>query len=507
MINHKEIIIVLSILLLLFITILSCQQKSPTNEETFNALLKKINDEREEFQKKTPPKVEDYIDELTLSNDVFDDYELKSILPNFNTKPFDGKRILTNKEALEDVEMLFKLFKYAYAPYKYFGGDNEFNKAKQDIISEINNRNGINNIDFLKLLKSKLTFIKDGHFFIGSRDELKVYYSYKEVYFLKDEKGFYKNKNNKKYYIESIDSNENIDDFMKPNINDEGRLAHAIGFTKASPISIDETRHNYNALTEELPIKIIYKSNWKEYEEVVSFKTEKRIEYDKKDSFKLEVKNNIPVVVFNKIDTDVTTNEIDETVDKLKEYGLYIIDLRGNGGGSTEPGDYFCEKMGIPKFMKANYVYLHSKPILRIEQYLYGKIRQNGNATLNKYGIKQSPNDEIPIEESNKLTIVLIDRMVASSGEGFIRDLCSMKNVILVGTNTQGTSLALNSYPYDLPNSNIRTNLGAGIFFCADIDKFELNGFTPDIWVDSNESLDKVIKFINFYGLNIEKQP
>ncbi|MBS0673330.1 hypothetical protein KFO60_13520, partial [Enterococcus faecalis] len=138
---------------LLFITILACQQKSPTNEETFNALLKKINDEREEFQKKTPPKVEDYIDDLALSDDEFDDYELKSILPNFNTKPFEGKRILTNKEALEDVEVLFKLFKYAYAPYKYFGGDNKFNKAKQDIMYEINNRNGINNIHFLKLLK------------------------------------------------------------------------------------------------------------------------------------------------------------------------------------------------------------------------------------------------------------------------------------------------------------------------------------------------------------------
>jgi len=498
MINHKKLIIVLSILLLLFIAILSCQQKSPTNEETFNALLKKINDDREEFQKKIPPKVEDYIDDLTLSDDRFDDYELKSILPNFNTKPFEGERILTNKEALEDVEMLFKLFKYSYAPYKYFDGDNEFNKAKQDIMTEINNRNGINNIDFLKLLKSKLTFI---------RDELKVYYSYKEVYFLKDEKGFYKNKDNKKYYLESIDSNENIDDFMKPTINDEGKLAYAIGFTKTSPISIDGTSHNYNALTEELSIKIIYKNKWKQYEEVVSFKTEKRIEYDKKDSFKLEVKNNIPVVVFNKIDTDVTTDEINETVDKLKEYGLYIIDLRGNSGGSTVPGDYFCEKMGIPKFMKANYVYLSSKPILRIEQYLYGRINQNSNTTLNKYVIKQSPNYEIPIGENNKLTIVLIDRMVASAGEEFIRDLCSMKNVILVGTNTQGASLALNSYPYDLPNSNIRINLGAGIFFCADIDKFELNGFTPDILVDSNESLDKVIKFINFYGLNIEKQP
>lgn len=44
-------------------------------------------------------------------------------------------------------------------------------------------------------------------------------------------------------------------------------------------------------------------------------------------------------------------------------------------------------------------------------------------------------------------------------------------------------------------------SIGAGVYVYPDIDNFELNGFTPDIWVNSTESLDKTMKFIDYYNL------
>lgn len=59
----------------------------------------------------------------------------------------------------------------------------------------------------------------------------------------------------------------------------------------------------------------------------------------------------------------------------------------------------------------------------------------------------------------------------------------------------------INSWKYKLPNSNLIVSIGSGVYVCPDIDNFELNGFTPDIWVNSTESLDKTMKFIDYYNL------
>lgn len=44
-------------------------------------------------------------------------------------------------------------------------------------------------------------------------------------------------------------------------------------------------------------------------------------------------------------------------------------------------------------------------------------------------------------------------------------------------------------------------SIWAEVYVCPDIDNFELNGFIPDIWVNSTESLDKTMKFIDYYNL------
>lgn len=59
----------------------------------------------------------------------------------------------------------------------------------------------------------------------------------------------------------------------------------------------------------------------------------------------------------------------------------------------------------------------------------------------------------------------------------------------------------INLLKYKLANSNLMGSIVAGVYVYPDIDNFELNGFTPDIWANSTESLDKTMKFIDYYKL------
>jgi len=52
-----------------------------------------------------------------------------------------------------------------------------------------------------------------------------------------------------------------------------------------------------------------------------------------------------------------------------------------------------------------------------------------------------------------------------------------------------------------LPESRLSVNLGVGLFPTPDMIPFEGHGFKPDLWVYPGDSVDRVIKFIQQYGL------
>lgn len=494
---------VLAAMLILSMSIITgCHQKPPIKEEEFKGLLKNINENREAFHKKSLPDINKYIGNPSRDKVVFKEGEIEAMLPSKDMKPFEESKLLTSDEAITDAESFFKLLKSSYSLYNYFGGDTTFNKAKEEITDKINTSKEISNGDFVKLLRSNLAFIKDGHFQIGEKDELKLYYSYEEETFLRDEKGIYKVNNNRKYYLKSVDSKENLEDFLKVTVNEQGKLTYELGFTTWSKVKLESTKQSYKYIVEtpELPIKISYESKGEKFEENVSFKTEKEVNYHLKDCFSLERSNNIPVITFNNIDEDISVTKISDTKDKLKGHNVIVIDLRGNYGGAFSVVNRITEKMGIPNTEKRVMAELYSEPALLYKRYALGD-KADYSDKLNRFVIREKLNVDSSLEDNDKLIVLLIDTNVASAGEGFIRRVYNMKNVILVGTNTSGTNLTYDSWKYKLANSNLMVSIGAGVYVYSDIDNFELNGFTPDIWVNSTESLDKTMKFIDYYNL------
>lgn len=489
-----------------FVIILSlaigCDKSSPKDKDGFKELLKDVNVSREEFMKKSIPKMEPYIDKLKLGDEGFNDEEIKLVVPHEGMKKFNEEEVISNKAAVEDVEYLFRLFKYGYAAYWYFGGDEVFAKAKDEILTELNGKQNIKTKELGEVIKSKLTFIKDGHFNIGQGNGVDTCYFYKDEEFQKDDKGFYKVKDGVSYRLKSIDGDKDMDKFMKLTVNEEGKLVYLAYIRRSSKIEPDFKTRTYSIVEDKIPIDIVFESKNGDIKESKTFKTEKQINYDRKENLSVEISDDIAVLTFYECNDKIDMKKINEAVEKLKGYKINVIDLRGNPGGSDALGSTFCEKyIGVGEIIKTNWANLNSKVVMKRDEVFLGKTKQDENITFNTYN-RHIFDQELPLVKNNRITFVLMDRNVASAGEGFVRRVSSMENMVFVGTNTVGAMLSSNSFPYKLPHTSLKVNIGSGINLYADIDKFELNGFEPNIYCDSGESLDVVKRLVKFYGLN-----
>ena len=103
---------------------------------------------------------------------------------------------------------------------------------------------------------------------------------------------------------------------------------------------------------------------------------------------------------------------------------------------------------------------------------------------------------------NDNIIFVLIDNVVASSGESAVMFLRNMKNVIFVGTNTSGTTLGFKSRYYILPNTKISLRFAETLYLQRDVEVQEGIGFMPDIWTSPNDAADRVLKMIGYYNIN-----
>lgn len=104
--------------------------------------------------------------------------------------------------------------------------------------------------------------------------------------------------------------------------------------------------------------------------------------------------------------------------------------------------------------------------------------------------------------DNEPLVIVLINNNVASAGEEFVSYLRTLNNVLFIGTNTSGAVLIGSNTSWYLPNSNIAINSGTNINLPPTMENMDGKGFYPDLWVNSEDIVDRVINFINKYDLS-----
>ena len=202
------------------------------------------------------------------------------------------------------------------------------------------------------------------------------------------------------------------------------------------------------------------------------------------------VEDGVPIIhvrSFSKI-YDAELTKYSESGSQFKNQKLFIVDLRHNGGG------YSNYNTNWVKNYIANIQWLA----------IYGNVKLSSTVT------------ELPLKErvfkalnDNNRKIILIDKYVASSGEGAYMDFELIRNTLFIGTNTSGCCLSGACVCVQLPNSTIALRLGTNYF-----DMFnnyykgqhpEGIGLMPDVFVNSTEALDLSMKMIEYYGIEKSK--
>ena len=173
---------------------------------------------------------------------------------------------------------------------------------------------------------------------------------------------------------------------------------------------------------------------------------------------------------------------------------VIIIDLRGNVGGSdTATPPWVRNFTGVNP--DSNLFTAHMQLDTLTTNVFNRGFLVNLPAPRWRIFVDSQPTSTIPIP-NDTLVIVLTDSVIASAGETFIGKLRQMDNVLVVGTNTAGSYLTTNMRAINLPASGVNVHFGTSLNFRPDFSQFEGIGFMPDLWVNPQNSLERVLMFI-----------
>ena len=163
----------------------------------------------------------------------------------------------------------------------------------------------------------------------------------------------------------------------------------------------------------------------------------------------------------------------------LRNSKTIIFDMHHNGGGNS---------LYSAEFIKNLNDYCEENPYTTIE--LITPLHKKSKEQKTKDWVVHN---KISIEKEksafNGKMIVLTDYYCASSAEETINFTGSLKNVIRVGTNTNGCNCFTNLWVCVLP----KTYMAMFLPNVAFLDMFEEGkGFEPDYWLDTTEPLEEI---------------
>lgn len=100
--------------------------------QAFNNLKSEVNANRKAIIESSEPiDISKYTPDFKDDLHMFSEDEIKNLV-----EPKEMKNI-TKQEVKDDVEVAFNMLKYSYGAYEYFGGDEAFNKAKEDVLKKL----------------------------------------------------------------------------------------------------------------------------------------------------------------------------------------------------------------------------------------------------------------------------------------------------------------------------------------------------------------------------------
>lgn len=410
----------------------------------------------------------------------------------------ESPSVISIEHAICEVDLIFRVIKYGYAGYQYFGGDVSFGNAKREILQELGVwQTHIPVGEYESILTSQLGFIQDGHFGLGTTQLCSPFtLSWNPQYeFRRDEAGFQSISCNRVRRVVSIEGGDPFA-YLKPSISVDGSIVYVPGVMRRlqdSGVSIDVEYEDGQTETIRLnPMTSIPLRG---------------------PAYELSEMDATPTVAIRTFAPTLSVVEdlaafIDDA-GSLRDKKAIMLDLRSNGGGlSTYPISWLWRL-----------TYEDPKPCRLGIQLVTGTAAFLVNPLFQLFsGSSQMPSDagEFLRTQSNPafpgwgymshgarsvmknepLIVVITDGYVASAAEHFVASLRHMDNVVFIGANTSGTLLTGCAGTCLLPFSGLAMAVPTGLSLLEDASNRDGVGFLPDFWVHPDCALERATRFI-----------
>jgi len=433
---------------------------------------------------------------------------------------------LTHEQIREEIGFFFDLLRHGYDGYLYFGGDNVFLPVRDAMLERlVDMADPLQVSSYLNdlIVPAMQGVVADNHFWIHhTRFGPLAYMPYMNDRFIlrKGEDGFTTKIDGGLYRVlEVVELPSSFVDGIMPTLTSEGEVAWVFGLV---------TAYIWQNTVE---IKVLF-------ENIVTGERHYRIvDLERVDSPRLPI---YPALVKREVEgvmvmenRNLLNPEEDEVFllsgYELRDRQILVMDLRGHiGGGSMLPSLWIemytgqrpqrnslfavssLQRLRVPVELINFFVPLNE--VMRFDRHMESVMDRHprfasmrgANDTVPDplHLITSVPSIPLPTSIPNEnFIIVLIDKNVVSAGELFVGHLRQLENVLVVGTNTSGSFFSGGVGRTILPYSGLPVIFGTQLHLRHDLTRFEGIGFMPDLWVPPQESLERVLRFIERYGL------
>lgn len=399
----------------------------------------------------------------------------------------EQKTTVSIQAAKEDIEFYFKMLRQFYGGYLYFGGDERFNKAKEECISYLNETGMIETNKLILIMLTATSFVKDNHFTIGNKR-----YNAASKYFSNEEKIFYKEDN--KIYDENgrqviaVNKDEEAEKYFYLSLDEEGEFCWHFGLMLKQYPQPSYVLSYDTGEQEDISVNYVYLKNTTSY-------SEKLIE-------------DVPLVQIGEMfseygDKKDLAIQFLKSAERLSKSKVAILDIRNNSGGNgLLPIKWVENYAGQRVGLNGSGIMIYDGD-LDINDHLLIDDSQKMSEIMHYFdaveigkGIYQRKNCNNSMVDNDQVLFVLMNGYSASAAEYLIDALHNVKNVIFVGTPSAGCLQSDNGNVLVLPNSNIKVAFGNSWSEYDSNYYQEFEGFQPDIWINSSNLEEVIVKFI-----------
>ena len=406
---------------------------------------------------------------------------------------------ITRAEAAWEIRFLFDLLKHAYAGYQYFGGDGVFLPLRDSMLEQLAQMpDPLQVSSYLRSVLFPAFFgaVTDFHFVINGMGIARRQYW---PHICED---FTLRRRNGDNFVVEIDGaaynviktkaacGKPVDGIL-PTLTREGEFAWAFGrFASVNDLGVEEMSAVLeNAATGErrvLPVSLPRLPLYFPSSEPM---------------FETRMEGDVMVVVNRTLRGAGSREQFFRLGLDLQNEPALVLDLRGHRGGNAELARAWVD--GFTRRWPRHDIMLNRFSLeSSIAAILHGGTALPEEAVMPAWVPRDFSQISFSVIPNDNLVIVLTDNRVGSAGDMFVGFLRQLENALFVGTNTQGALVTSRFPTITLPYSGIVIQFGTCLHLRPDLSQFEGRGFMPDLWVPPGESLERVLAFIERYGLN-----